>query len=95
MSELLQQKITLTKTLETIKIIINKQQTYKNGGNLLPNQSRRRGYIIIGQEVDQMLNILHTHGKTDTDAEGTVVVYVHYGELLSNDAVVLFGLLLW
>jgi hypothetical protein len=33
-----------------------------------------------------MLHVLHTHRKTDADTEGTVVIYVDYGELLSDHA---------
>ena len=63
--------------------------TYKNGSNLLANQRSGGINIIICQEVYQMLDILDTHGKSDADAEGTVIVYVHYGQLRSDDAVII------
>jgi len=63
-----------------------KNHTYKNGSNFLPHQTSRRGNIIIGQEVNQMLDILHSQCESYADAEGTVVVDVEDGQLFSNDA---------
>ena len=58
--------------------------TYKNGSNLLANQLSGCNNIIIRQEVNQMLDIFDTHGKSDAVSEATVVVSVNYGQRVSD-----------
>ncbi len=65
--------------------------TYEDGRDLLPHQPGGRGHVVVGEEVQQMLDVLHPQRQADADAEGTVVVHVQRGEFRSNDASIFFS----
>ena len=58
--------------------------TYEDGCDLLPHQLGGRGNVVVGKEVYQMLDVLDPQRKADSDAEGTMIVDVQRGELLSD-----------
>jgi len=54
----------------------------EDGSNLLPDQISRSGNIVIGEEVNQVLNVLGTQGESNANAEGTVIVHVQDWKLV-------------
>ena len=61
-------------------------QTHKDGSNLLPDELGWRGNVIVGKEMNIVLDIHNSQSKTNTNAEGTVIVDINDGQLVANDA---------
>mmetsp|Transcript_28177 Transcript_28177/g.83036 ORF Transcript_28177/g.83036 Transcript_28177/m.83036 type:complete len:240 (-) Transcript_28177:390-1109(-) len=59
---------------------------FKDGSDLLPHELGGGGNVVVRHEADAVLHVHDPQRQPDPDAEGAVIVHVHDGKIVADDA---------